>query len=346
MASLQEIRSQYPQYNDMSDMQLADALHSKYYSDMPKDVYYNKIGFSSSKADSSIQKPQHFGDSFIQGLRDAISGGALGLTQGLSDVGANIAQFPGDIYSSLTGKQSYRAPKPDFRNLIPQSTSGQAAGSVGEFAAPFLLPGAGAEAAGSKLLPKLLAGAGLGAAQSENRPLGALLGAAVGAAPLAKELPLTRGMSARPLKEAEQLIKDRGISKLNIPKDIFKEAKDFLPKNLPYKKLLEKAKQGDYKTLFTLQSDIGKSARQLTKSASGAERLHGTQANDLRQRLLDAMKGHLNKEGHQDISDLISKGQNKYRQHMQLRPIAKKATQAAGYGSVIPAYEIIKNYLF
>lgn len=44
MASIAEIRKQYPQYEDMSDQQLADALHSKFYSDMPKAEFEQKIG--------------------------------------------------------------------------------------------------------------------------------------------------------------------------------------------------------------------------------------------------------------------------------------------------------------
>ena len=44
MFNMQEFRQQYPQYNDMNDQQLADAFHRKYYSDMPKDQFYQKIG--------------------------------------------------------------------------------------------------------------------------------------------------------------------------------------------------------------------------------------------------------------------------------------------------------------
>ena len=39
--SLIDFRNQYPQYNDLSDEELADALHSKYYSDIDKDEYLN-----------------------------------------------------------------------------------------------------------------------------------------------------------------------------------------------------------------------------------------------------------------------------------------------------------------
>jgi hypothetical protein len=42
--NIQEIRQKYPQYNDLSDEQLADGLHKKYYSDLPKDDFYGKIG--------------------------------------------------------------------------------------------------------------------------------------------------------------------------------------------------------------------------------------------------------------------------------------------------------------
>ena len=34
--TIQEVRQKYPQYSDLSDKQLVDALHSKYYSDIPK----------------------------------------------------------------------------------------------------------------------------------------------------------------------------------------------------------------------------------------------------------------------------------------------------------------------
>jgi hypothetical protein len=49
MPTIQDIRVKFPQYNDMSDQQLADALHAKYYPDMPKDQYYGKINFNPEK---------------------------------------------------------------------------------------------------------------------------------------------------------------------------------------------------------------------------------------------------------------------------------------------------------
>lgn len=44
MATIADIRAKYPQYNDMSDDQLADAMHRKFYSDMPREAFNAKIG--------------------------------------------------------------------------------------------------------------------------------------------------------------------------------------------------------------------------------------------------------------------------------------------------------------
>lgn len=46
MPTISEIRQQYPQYQDMSDDQLADALHRKFYADMPRDQFNAKIGYA------------------------------------------------------------------------------------------------------------------------------------------------------------------------------------------------------------------------------------------------------------------------------------------------------------
>lgn len=44
MAGLQSFRQQHPEYNDMPDNQLSDALYKKFYSDMPREQFDAKIG--------------------------------------------------------------------------------------------------------------------------------------------------------------------------------------------------------------------------------------------------------------------------------------------------------------
>jgi hypothetical protein len=57
MTTLAEVRSQYPQYNDMPDVALADALHQKFYADIPKDQFYKQVGLTAT-APTSMGPPQ------------------------------------------------------------------------------------------------------------------------------------------------------------------------------------------------------------------------------------------------------------------------------------------------
>lgn len=41
---ISDFKAQYPAYQDMSDQELADALHEKFYSDIPKDQFYKDVG--------------------------------------------------------------------------------------------------------------------------------------------------------------------------------------------------------------------------------------------------------------------------------------------------------------
>jgi hypothetical protein len=43
---LKAFRSQYPQYDSIPDQKLVDGLHNKFYSQLPKDEFYNRIGFA------------------------------------------------------------------------------------------------------------------------------------------------------------------------------------------------------------------------------------------------------------------------------------------------------------
>lgn len=49
MPTIQEVRAKFPQYSDMSDADLAGALHKKFYSDMPLAEFQRKIGFKAAE---------------------------------------------------------------------------------------------------------------------------------------------------------------------------------------------------------------------------------------------------------------------------------------------------------
>lgn len=57
MPTLAEIRSQYPDYGDMTDGALADALHQKFYADMPRADFDVKIGLAGSSGSAPRSEP-------------------------------------------------------------------------------------------------------------------------------------------------------------------------------------------------------------------------------------------------------------------------------------------------
>jgi hypothetical protein len=72
--NIQEIRQKYPQYDDMSDQQLADSYHGKYYSDIPKEDFYSRIGLNSQSSDQ-----EKAGEGFLSTLPRNIIAGLAGL---------------------------------------------------------------------------------------------------------------------------------------------------------------------------------------------------------------------------------------------------------------------------
>lgn len=92
MAKLNDLRQKYPQYNDMSDKEFADAFQKKYYSDMSPSDFYSKIGLS---------QPD-------QGWQSV-----------LGDIGKSVASLPGAIGSSIANLpgQAYQGGKQALTNV-------------------------------------------------------------------------------------------------------------------------------------------------------------------------------------------------------------------------------------
>jgi hypothetical protein len=53
MATLVEFRTKYPQYNDMPDVELADSLHQKFYSDIPRTQFFQQLEIGGSQLPGS-----------------------------------------------------------------------------------------------------------------------------------------------------------------------------------------------------------------------------------------------------------------------------------------------------
>jgi hypothetical protein len=142
MPTIQEIRQQYPDYNDMSDEQLAGALHTKFYSDMPREQFNAKIGLVAQKTDPNIF--QRIGQDYDKrqanqaeinqlratGQQGTASAGLQTLGQGAgmaSDIGAEILKtlLPEQAKKDFAGAGDYLA----------QTDIGKGAGMVKNYVA-------------------------------------------------------------------------------------------------------------------------------------------------------------------------------------------------------------------
>ena len=120
MASLSEIRQQYPQYSDMSDQAIADALYSKSYSDMSRSDFDASIGmtapkaepeaapetaqiepgFFSMRADSdTADRNKNYRGSILPLSTDAEGNPRLDWNQGITGFAKRAIQLPEQVYS-------------------------------------------------------------------------------------------------------------------------------------------------------------------------------------------------------------------------------------------------------
>lgn len=177
--NIEEVRQQYPQYKDMSDSQLADALHTKFYSDMPKDQFYAKVGVKAERPAATTGERAQAG---LGGVNRGIAGLA-GLPMdtseniinlGLAGVGsvANLAGRPDlapDLVKGTPGGSEWIAgqmnrggiqtnnPRPDDQASRMLHTAGVIAGGSlvpGARPAPTAAAVAGGTVAGEALGPE------------------------------------------------------------------------------------------------------------------------------------------------------------------------------------------------
>lgn len=102
MATIAEIRQQYPQYSDMTDTQLADAFHSKFYSDIPKEQFYSTLGIKTAEQPTAQQTPGAMelmfgaGSPIARTIKGAVVDPALAVNQILAQV------FPESVKKAAT----------------------------------------------------------------------------------------------------------------------------------------------------------------------------------------------------------------------------------------------------
>lgn len=157
---LKQLREQYPQYDDMSDRQLADAYHKKYYADLPKEDFYSRIGLNNSQQQDNLNP----GELLRYGFQNYLNEGArLGrnVAAGLTEAGRNLADLPFKAARGLGLTQS-SAPAVDYEKAYgienePTRASDKLIRSLAQFAPAMALPGVNLGKAGEALgaIPKI-----------------------------------------------------------------------------------------------------------------------------------------------------------------------------------------------
>jgi hypothetical protein len=134
---------------------------------------------------------------------------------------------------------------------------------------------------------------------------------------------LTKYGATRTLNKARQLEAERNIGTLNVDPELIRDARQYLPNNLPERNLLKTSQKGDYNSLFDLQSMVGKVSAQrmgkLKKLFAPESQIKGEAGLAARNRLLDAIHENLQSQGHHDISKLLRQGQNEYRRYINFK---------------------------
>lgn len=159
-----------------------------------------------------------------------------------------------------------------------------------------------------------------------------------GAAHLLHQIPAVRGFMATDLRKAKKLV---GDTKIPLDEGLLKRAIPNLPEDHNITaEAINKARQGDYESIFNIQSKVGQHQRNLEKSLLASEKKQAPSVKELKRLILDDMeaklKGHPNPELAK-AGDLLRKGVNNYAQYKKIANLIAPYLKYAGAGSLLGA---------
>lgn len=136
MGKLADFRKEHPEYNDMNDAALGDALHRKFYSDMPKADFDQKMGIA--PLGSSQKQAPTWGEAFkaapgaaLHQVGSAIETGANAIAHPIDtavNVAKGVAGLPGALIDEAGGMVQYarNLSPPELRGSAPEMKGGEA----------------------------------------------------------------------------------------------------------------------------------------------------------------------------------------------------------------------------
>jgi hypothetical protein len=226
MATLAEFRAQYPQYDAVPDVTLADSLHEKFYAKMPKMDFYKTIGLGAATAIPGAENVVTGVKAPEVSMRDRIMGVIeTPLALGATLAGGAIAPIVGIAGTLASGKygtqEGIRAGEQAMKAVQYQprtQTAREALGAVGEFLQPVtsaLPPTLGSVGTTlNALAPATMMQAGA-MARPVARQVTAPVQNALANVMTREQQPAMVGMGAA--STAEDLMRQERLNRLNIP---------------------------------------------------------------------------------------------------------------------------------
>jgi hypothetical protein len=248
MATLAEFRAQYPEYDAVPDLALADSLHEKFYSKMPKMDFYKTIGLGPAATIPGAENVVTGKKEPEVSMRDRIMGAietpfAVGATLG----GAAIAPIVGAVGTLTSGKygtqEGIRAGEEAAKSVMYQprtQTARQALGAVGEFLQPItgaLPPTLGATGSTINALAPAVATQANVLARPIVRQATVPVQNALAKVMTREQQPAMVGMGAASTDEA--LMRQERLQRLNIPATLGERTK-----NLPQQQFEADVRRG------------------------------------------------------------------------------------------------------
>lgn len=308
------------------EVQLPDGTIAEFPDDMPHEQIQGVLQQQFPSQSTSSAEPEQ---NFLQRLpRNIMAGLAKGgrstaqlLPQGiksLEDLGkmmqGAMGQLPGAQMEQPEGAPISQQVQSGIDQLMPPDFDyDKAVGISGE----------------RGLMDRLLSGA------AEHAP------ELVGAAGIAKAgLPyVSKRIAARPYGQAEKMLKEAGVTKIEPPKELISDAKQYFKDNAANRALIEKAESGDIVALFKLQSDLGKKSAGYARSPlSFAERDFGKEGFKTREAMLQHKQQQLEQMGMKDAADLLEKGRKQFKGYHDFKPYKYILGGAALSQTPVPSY--------
>jgi hypothetical protein len=351
--TLKEIRNNYPQYDNKSDEELADAIHGKFYSNLPKEKVYAKLGLNNKSeiAQTPFNENKNQEKTGFSGIAEDVlgrlgsalksgKGFVFDIPKNLEKSGEDIQKHPlgGPLHiagqlgaeAASIGKGIVNSPHDLLKYLLKKNMAVDIPVPGTKYHTSDLIPHIPEDTGVEKAL-------GLEANPEKGDTLirgltdaASLLipGKAVakGTAKIFKgpDLKQTIRSTQEKVNEAtteagkifdkvESEVGKRGVANIPIKKQLISDAQSYLAKTPANKELIKKAQSGDYQALRSLQADLRVKGEKALSSALSADHKMGEEILSIRDQVNQAIQNHLEKTGHKDLSEKLNKARSDYR---------------------------------